>query len=126
MEMVYSIPTMTTPDPIEVRTLIDEIVDAKETLALLEARWAALFSPKAEPQKGGRKPDPNGVTSRVLAYLEENRHAAYDPPTLSRNIEADKDKVDSALYNLFTAGKIVRPVRGHYQFKSAGEEEPAA
>src|SRR5579871_1475417 len=103
---------MKTPDPIEVRNLIDEIVAAKEALAALEARWHALFSPQIEPQRGGRKPDPNGVTSRLLAYLEENRHMAFDPSTLSRNIDADKDKVDSALYNLFAAGKIVRPARG--------------
>ncbi len=116
---------MATPDPIEVRTLIDEIVAARENLAALESRWSALFAGKSESPRLGRKPDPNGATSRILAFLEDNPDQEYNAPSLQTRLGFERDKIESSLYNLFVAEKIARVGRGQYKAKPKEEGIPA-
>jgi hypothetical protein len=111
----YPLLIMAIPEPQEVLKLATDIVSAKEHLASLQSRWDALFSGNSDFPKGGRKPDPDGISSRVLAAIEGNPDEHFGASDLERKLGIDRKKVERALNNLFVAKKITRHSRGNYE-----------
>ena len=108
---------MTIPDTKYVLELANEIESVKARLALLQSKWTDLFSSAGqvpEPNRGGRKADPDGPASKVVAALETNPLRVWNANDLAQHLGLTRKQVEKALFNLCDAGKIKRVDRGTY------------
>jgi hypothetical protein len=112
---------MKTPDPSEVRKLIDDIEDAESALAVLKARWDSLFVIVPSITPPGRKADPTGIASRVLAVLNERPEEVFDSAELASELGVERKSIEGAFYNLFQAKKIEKARRGNYRAVQRGD-----
>jgi hypothetical protein len=117
---------MSSPNPEEVLKLAKEIVDTKAALASLQSKWDGYFgsSPvasgshgaaSAAPRKGGRKPDADSVTGRVLAFINSDPLAHFDAADIQRGVGIDKKQAERTLFKLYAAKKIGKFSRGNYE-----------
>lgn len=106
---------MRTPEPSEVRKLLDDIEAAEGALALLKDRWKSLFVIAASPAAAGRKADPTGIASRVLGLLNERSDEVFDAAEVAEELGTEKKPIDGAFYNLYQAKKIDKAGRGKYR-----------
>jgi hypothetical protein len=118
---------MSVPNPQEVLKLAADMVEAQNVLTSLQIKWASLFNGSSPPapieirpseRKGGRKPDPDGTTSRVLKAIEDSPNEHFDSELLHRKLGIERKKIERALYNLYTAEKIEKHSRGNYEAKT--------
>lgn len=94
-------------------------------LAKLQARWDTFFPPSTPPptapvppRKGGRQPDPNSDTSRILAKLNLNPQMSFDAAELHESMSIEKKKIERTLFKLYAAKKIAKAGRGRYKAKT--------
>ncbi|NYF53390.1 hypothetical protein HDF12_003789 [Edaphobacter lichenicola] len=104
---------MAPPNPELVLKLANDLVVAQKHLESLQAQWEALFSNSPTPSI--RKPM-GGIASRVLLEINQNPSYAFNVDNLHKIFGPDVDRkpIESALFNLHKANKIVRVTRGSY------------
>ena len=109
---------MVVPDPKYVLELVQAIVSAKESLANLQTKWDALFAAHpvetAASNKGGRKPDPDGYSTKALAAIESLPNETWNVDRVARYTGLTRKQVEKCLYNLCSSDKIRRVGRGQY------------
>lgn len=104
------------PNPREVATLANEIMQTEDRLASLRQQWESLFSvPQAEPKPIGRPPRENSAASQVLAIINGDPTLHWDAEQLAHHLKLERETVAAALYNLHAAKKIARHSRGNYE-----------
>ncbi len=114
---------MAIPDPKYVLDLAQQIVSAKANLAELQAKWDALFAPQAAeetvPNKGGRKPDPEGNSAKVIAAINSDPTIEWNVEKIEKHTHLTRKQVEKCLFNLCATGKIRRVGRGLYAAMAA-------
>jgi hypothetical protein len=118
---------MSSPNPEEVLQLAKQIVDVKATLAALQSKWDGYFASSpvaangvaipvsAEPRRGGRKPDADSVTGRVVAFINSDPLAHYDAGDISRGLGIEKKQAELILFKLYANKRIGKHSRGNYE-----------
>jgi hypothetical protein len=110
---------MAVPDTQYVLSLAQQIENAKTNLRQLEEKWTSLFagvpSPAEAPlKKGGRKPDPDGNSAKVIAAINSAPNETWSADRVQRKTGLARKQVEKCLYNLCAANKIRRAGRGLY------------
>jgi predicted Rossmann fold nucleotide-binding protein DprA/Smf involved in DNA uptake len=98
--------------------LAQNLQNAKDRVAELQAEWDALFMIPTQSQsvkkKGGRRPSTNGYATRVLAAINDDPVNTWNAERAEQRTGLPRKQVEKALFNLYTAGKIQRVSRGIY------------
>ena len=101
---------MPLPQPEEVIELAQELRDARNRVAELEARWNAFFS-QAQPVPVVTV---QFLKPRIIKYLESNPKNSYTLAQVSVALSAKENSVGPYLAELVKDGKIERRGRGLY------------
>ena len=94
--------------------LAQEITQLELKLADAKRRWNILFG-VAEAEKKTRSASPDGLTPKIIQFLEERRGNEFSIPEVAQSIHEDELPVGRALYRLANKEKkIANPSRGRY------------
>jgi len=114
---------MRSPSPEYVLKLAADIVAARKALDSLQTEWDALFSAADPAAPVSRKPVLGGTASRILEIINSNPKELYGVERLHGLLEdTERKPIESSLFNLNKAGKILRHSRGLYKSLSTAIE----
>src|ERR1035437_8725883 len=105
---------MVVPKPQDVLILAREITRLEAQLAEAKRRWNLLFG-VGEAGEKSRTAYPQGLTGRILQFLNEHPGAQYSISTVAQAVDEKELPVGRALYRLGMTGKISNSARGRYQ-----------
>ena len=104
---------MIAPKPKDVLPLAQEITRLESQLAEAKRKWNLLFG-VSEPERKTRSGLADGLTARILAYIDDSAGRASSITAVSQGVGAAELAVGRTLYRLAKAGKIANPARGTY------------
>ncbi len=115
---------MVAPKPKDVLPLAQEITRLEGQLAEAKRKWNLMFG-ITEPEKKTRALAPDGLTAKILVYIDESAGTQSTIPATAQAVSEDELVVGRALYRLAKAGKIANPARGVYTSLHTPQDEEA-
>jgi len=113
---------MVAPKPKDVLPLAQEITRLEGQLADAKRKWNLMFG-ITEPEKKTRALSPDGLTAKILQYIEGSIGVQSTITATAQAVSEDELAVGRALYRLARAGKIANPARGVYTSLLTPKEE---
>jgi hypothetical protein len=107
------------PDPDEVLTVAADLKNARQYVAMLEAKWASFFTATTQNSFALELPS---LKIRIVDLLNSNPTESYSTGTVSSILQAKPNSVGPYLSDLVGEGKIERRNRGMYGALSNRQE----